>query len=81
MEKASTAFDAANFPSYGDTTIKGRPKIEDPILQQSFEEVAPGNDYDNKAGAKALERSPPTLPPKGDPWYQSNSGGSMQRIA
>ncbi len=72
MERASYALDADDFPSYGDTTTKGRPEIKDPVLQQSFEEKAPANDDDNKAGAKALERSPPALPPPEDPWHQSN---------
>ena len=70
MEKASFALDAADFPSYGDTTTKGKPKIEIPDLEQSFENVPIV--HDDKAGAKALEMSPPALPPRGDPWYEAN---------
>ena len=70
MEKASSALEAATFPSYDDATTKDKPKIAVPTLQQSFEEVNPHQtaggkryiDDTNKSGARALKMSPPALP-------------------
>ena len=82
MKKASSALEAATFPSYDDATTKGKPKIAVPTLQQSFEKVNPHQtaegkryiDDKNKSGAKALKMSPPGLP------LPEDSGSSLCRF-